>query len=250
MCGHFEILLYMTCTMFSEGCIRYTFCFVNACCVFGNVFGGLFGLVFGWYALGMITFLKGLVVTTTADALVLDVHGVGYEVMCSSKTLARCVVGQELQVLTHHHMTETGQALYGFLEDAERQVFRRVIQISGVGPKAGLSILSTLTPSELADAVATQSGKTLARANGIGPKLGERIVRELKDKLGALPVAVDGGAVSKMALSGGAADVLSALVNMGFREMDVQPVVTKIFEDNAGLAFDVALKQTLQHLKQ
>ncbi|MDD9912691.1 MAG: Holliday junction branch migration protein RuvA [Alphaproteobacteria bacterium] len=197
----------------------------------------------------MITFLIGTLDSTAADSAVINVNGVGYEVLCSMRTLTQCSVGQQMKLLTHLHIREQEHTLFGFAEEGERAMFRQLIQISGVGPKVGLAILSALQPNQIIDAIITQSGKTLAQANGVGPKLGERIVRELKDKVGTLPTIATGGTVESMPTSSVAADVLSALTNMGFKETDVQQAVASASKELPDAPFDQLFKTSLQALR-
>lgn len=194
----------------------------------------------------MITFLIGTIESTTDSAANINVNGVGYEVLCPTGVLTKCDNSAEIKLLIHHHITETNQALYGFMEESQRVLFRMLIAISGVGPKAGLSILTTLTPNQIADAVATQSGKIIAQANGVGPKLGERVVVELKSKLGKLPTS---SLENPAAPTGNGADVISALMNMGFKENQAQPAVASALKAQPDVDFNGLLKASLQSLR-
>jgi Holliday junction DNA helicase RuvA len=196
----------------------------------------------------MITFLLGVVEAVGADSVTLNVGGVGYEVFCAGRTLGKCPPGQEVRLLTHHHIREDQQTLFGFWDADERSLFRLLLGISGVGPKVALGILSALTPRDVADAILTQNGKMLAQAPGVGPKLGERIVLELKDKYGTLPGTAPTGGDVKVT-QGVAMDVLSALVNMGFREVEAQRAVAATLQKQPDMPFDTALKKSLQGLR-
>lgn len=196
----------------------------------------------------MITFLLGVVEVVAADNVALNVGGVGYEVFCPARTLGKCTSGQEVKLLTHHHIREDQHTLFGFWEGGERDLFRLLLGISGVGPKVALAILSALTPQDVADAIITQNGKALAQAPGVGPKLGERIVLELKDKYGTLPgIAPTDGKVR--VTQGVAMDVLSALVNMGFREVEAQRAVAVTLQKQPDMPFNTALKESLRALR-
>lgn len=194
----------------------------------------------------MITFLIGTIESTTDSAANINVNGVGYEVLCPTGVLTKCDNSAEVKLLIHHHITEANQALYGFVEESQRVLFRMLIAISGVGPKAGLSILTTLTPNQIADAVATQSGKIISQANGVGPKLGERVVVELKSKLGKLPTSM---LENPAAPTGNGADVISALMNMGFKENQAQPAVASALKAQPDVDFNALLKASLQSLR-
>jgi Holliday junction DNA helicase RuvA len=166
----------------------------------------------------MIAKLTGRLDETGADWAVLDVRGVGYLVHCSAKTLAAIgVPGDEATLFTDLQVSENDMRLLGFASGTERDWFRLLHQVQGVGSKVALAILSALTPEELRDACSRGDAPMVARAQGVGPKLASRIVNELKDKAGAMPGG--GGAVSAaISPAGGAsADAVSALENLGFK---------------------------------
>ena len=167
----------------------------------------------------MIAKLKGLLDETGADWAVIDVGGVGYLVHCSSKTLAALGErGEACTVYTDLQVSETDMRLLGFAEGAERDWFRLLTQVQGVGSKVALAILSALSTGEVQAACAKGDAAMIARANGVGPKLAGRIVNELKDKAGALPGGGDMGVGVAVAATGGAsADAVSALENLGFK---------------------------------
>lgn len=166
----------------------------------------------------MIAKLKGLLDETGADWAVIDVAGVGYLVHCSSKTLAALgAPGEACTLFTDLQVSENDMRLLGFAEAGERDWFRLLTGVQGVGSKVALAILSALSPGELRDACARVDAATLARAQGVGPKLAARIVNELKDKAGALPGGGEGGGLSAMPAGGASADAVSALQNLGFK---------------------------------
>ena len=170
----------------------------------------------------MIARLSGILAELTADGAVIDVAGVGYLVQMSGKTLgALGPVGGEVVILTELQVREDAWTLFGFGSTAERDSFRALTSIQGVGGKVALAILSTLSPDELARAVAHDDKAMIGRANGVGPKLAARIANELQGKLGAFGLA--GGAPAPRA--GAAADALSALANLGFRPADASAAV-------------------------
>ncbi|MXO65076.1 Holliday junction branch migration protein RuvA [Altericroceibacterium endophyticum] len=168
----------------------------------------------------MIAKLKGLLDDTGTDWAVIDVQGVGYLVHCSNRTLAALgEKGEACTVFTHLQVSETDMRLIGFGSAAERDWFKLLTNVQGVGSKVALAILSALSTEELQIACANQDSAQVARANGVGPKLATRIVNELKDKAGALPT-VPGAAMSAGGLSpagGASADAVSALQNLGFK---------------------------------
>ncbi|MBY6015567.1 Holliday junction branch migration protein RuvA [Qipengyuania gaetbuli] len=166
----------------------------------------------------MIAKLKGLLDDTGADWAVIDVSGVGYLVHCSTKTLAALgEKGEGCTLYTDLQVSENDMRLLGFAEAAERDWFRLLTQVQGVGSKVALAILSALSTAEVQQACASGDAATVARANGVGPKLAGRIVNELKDKAGALPSSGSGAAMAATPAGGGSADAVSALENLGFK---------------------------------
>jgi Holliday junction DNA helicase RuvA len=170
----------------------------------------------------MIARLSGILAEISADTAVIDVGGVGYQVHCSGRTLdALGPVGGEVLVLTELQVREDAWTLFGFGSPAERDSFRALTSIQGVGGRLALAILSALSPDELARAVSQDDKAMIGRANGVGPKLAARIANELQGKLG---VAGLGGA-APAPRAGAAADALSALANLGFKPADASAAV-------------------------
>jgi Holliday junction DNA helicase RuvA len=189
----------------------------------------------------MIAKLKGLLDSTGIDHAVIDVGGVGYLVGASSRTLAALgSVGEAVTIHTEMLVSEDSIRLMGFASAMERDWFRLLTGVQGVGARVALAILSALEPADLHRAVAMGDKAMVARANGVGPKLAERIVRELKDKVGTVPVPVSGSGVSFTALPTGshASDAISALQNLGFRPAEASAAVAAAEADigaDAGL---------------
>jgi len=167
----------------------------------------------------MIAKLKGLLDETGADWAVIDVSGVGYLVHCSARTLSALgEVGEAVTVFTDLQVSENDMRLLGFATSAERDWFRLLTQVQGVGSKVALAILSALSAQELQTACAQGDAAMVARANGVGPKLASRIVNELKDKAGGLPGVPGAGGATVVHQAGSAsADAVSALENLGFK---------------------------------
>ena len=179
----------------------------------------------------MIAHLKGRLAETGIDHAVIDVGGVGYLVGASSRTLAAIgPVGEAATLFTEMLVAEDFIRLVGFATPDERDWFRLLTGVQGVGARVALAILSALEPAEIQRAVAAQDKAMVARANGVGPKLAERIVRELKDKVGG--IAIGGSGVTAPA-GGLAADAVSALQNLGFRPADAATAV-RAAEDELG----------------
>ncbi|MGE5561908.1 MAG: Holliday junction branch migration protein RuvA [Bacillota bacterium] len=170
----------------------------------------------------MIARLSGTLAEITADSAVIDVGGVGYLVQMSGKTLAAIgAVGNDVVILTELQVREDAWTLFGFGSTAERDAFRALTSIQGVGGRLALAILSALSPDELSRAVAQEDKAMIGRANGVGPKLAARIANELQGKLGV--TAIGGAAPAPRA--GAAADALSALANLGFRPAEASAAV-------------------------
>ena len=162
----------------------------------------------------MIARLSGILVETSADGAIIDVGGVGYLVHLSGKAIdALGPIGGEVVIQTELQVREDAWTLFGFGSTAERDAFRALTSIQGVGGRLALAILSALSPDELSRAVAQDDKAMIGRANGVGPKLAARIANELQGKLGV--VGLGGPAPAPRA--GAAADALSALANLGFK---------------------------------
>lgn len=172
----------------------------------------------------MIARLHGILVELAADHAIVDVGGVGYLVQASGRTLdALGGVGAEVTLLTQLQVREDGWTLYAFGSTGEREAFRALTDIQGVGGKVALAILSILDPAELARAAANGDKAMVARANGVGPKLAQRIVNELGTKLGTPALAASAGAPAPA--RGAAQDALSALANLGFKPVEASAAV-------------------------
>jgi holliday junction DNA helicase RuvA len=169
----------------------------------------------------MIGKLKGTVDEIGEDHVVIDVHGVGYVAYCSGRTLSKLTVGEAVILHIETYVREDVFRLYGFLSMLEREWFRLLQSVQGVGSKVALAVLTTLTASELANAIALQDKATVARAPGIGPKVALRIVTELKAKAPAFAGDAAGSIGFKQELGEGVAsapisDAVSALTNLGY----------------------------------
>ena len=199
----------------------------------------------------MIAKLKGVVDTVDADSAIVDVGGVGYLVSASSRTLRELAAGDEVTVLVETIVREDAIALYGFLETAERDWFRILTTVQGVGARVALSILSTLSPDEIARAIAAQDRATLSRPAGVGPKLAARLATELKDKAAAFGVAPLGKGVEAPAMPAGSIneDAVSALVNLGYKRVEAFGAVARVTQRlGADARLDAVIRAGLQEL--
>ena len=199
----------------------------------------------------MIARLTGLVDALEDGRCVIDVAGVGYLVHASSRTLAALPRPPELaKLLVETHVREDAIQLFGFTDTAERDWFRLLTTVQGVGPRVALSILSALSPRDLIGAISARDQASLTRAPGVGARLAARLLTELKDKVGAMPSSP--AATTSLQPSrpvGVAGDALSALVNLGYRRPEVQATVARVMErlgDTAAL--DAIIRDSLKEL--
>ena len=201
----------------------------------------------------MIAKLKGVIESVDDGSAVVDVNGVGYLVSASARTLRDLVVGQPATVLVETIVREDAIALYGFLDTAERDWFRILTTVQGVGAKVGLSILSTLSPDEIARAIAAQDKASLSRPAGVGPKLAARLATELKDKAAAFGVAPAPTRAAEAAMPAGPGtvneDAVSALVNLGYRRVEAFGAVARVSQRlGAAAPLDAVIRAGLQEL--
>ncbi len=202
----------------------------------------------------MIAKLKGLVDAVDADSAVIDVGGVGYLVSASARTLHDLAVGGPATMLVETIVREDAIALYGFLETTERDWFRILTTVQGVGARVALSILSTLSPDEIARAIAAQDRATLSRPAGVGPKLAARLATELKDKAASFGVApapvAPANANAPTGTSGSInEDAVSALVNLGYKRVEAFGAVARVTQRLGGEArLDAVIRAGLQEL--
>ena len=203
----------------------------------------------------MIGKLKGLIDSYGEDHVIIDVQGVGYVVQCSARTLQRLPKPGEAAALSiETHVREDAIRLYGFMSDTERDWFRLMQMVQGVGAKVALAILSTLEPGALATAIASNDKAAVARAPGVGPKLAQRICAELKDKAPAFghvdpSVATLAGALEDKKLPQPVADAVSALVNLGYKRVEAFGAVARATQRlGAEAKLDAVIRAGLQEL--
>jgi len=199
----------------------------------------------------LIAKLKGVVDSVDLDSAIVDVGGVGYLVAASARTLRELAVGDEVTVLVETIVREDAIALYGFLDAAERDWFRILTTVQGVGAKVALSILSTLSPHEIARAIAAQDRATLSRPAGVGPKLAARLATELKDKAAAFGPAPAVKLIETKGMADGSVneDAVSALVNLGYKRVEAFGAVARVTQKlGAEAKLDAVIKAGLQEL--
>ncbi len=196
----------------------------------------------------MISFLRGTVAEALPQRLVLDVNGVGYEVQIPLSTFDALnpLEGQVVQLKTHLHIRENAQVLYGFATDAERDMFRLLIdRVGGIGPATAISLLSGLPISAFKAAVVSGDVQAIARAKGVGKKTAERIVLELKDKIG---VASTWEAQQQGTTTQAAGDAELALVALGFKQVEARKAITALVKKNPQAGTDELIRGALRHM--
>lgn len=175
----------------------------------------------------MIGRIQGKLLETNPPHILVDVHGVGYEIDVPMSTFYNLPpVGQEVTLLTHFIVREDAQLLYGFLTSEERETFRLLLKVSGIGARTALSILSGMSVADLVNAVALQEAGILTKVPGIGKKTAERLLLELKDKLTG---ALASGTVSTV--SSTSTDIINALIGLGYSDREARAVVKKLPAD-------------------
>ena len=206
----------------------------------------------------MIGKLKGVVDSYGEDFVILDVQGVGYVVHCSARTLQRLPgIGEAADLAIETHVREDMIRLYGFRSDAEREWFRLLQTVQGVGTRVALGVLSVMEPGDLATAIATGDKGAVARAPGVGPRLAARLVAELKDKAPAFspidPALIQlSGAVEANTAPQPVADAISALVNLGYAQVQASAAVAAALkgagEGAAGMEAKTLIRLGLREL--
>lgn len=189
----------------------------------------------------MIAYLKGRVLEIDKETLILEVNGVGYELYCTAKTFSLAHIGGELEVYTSMQVKEDGITLYGFSTRKEKELFLKLTSVSGVGPKSGIGILSSMSADEAATAILTADVKKLSAAKGLGKKTAEKIVLELHGKISAAEVMSLSGDFSTEIpvyaegerLSAADEDAVSALQNLGFTRSESVHAVKRAKESGA-----------------
>jgi Holliday junction DNA helicase RuvA len=181
----------------------------------------------------MIGKLKGRIDSIDEDSVILDVGGVGYHVFCSARTLAALPgTGEAATLIIETHVREDHIHLFGFPDEIERDWFRLLLTVQGVGVKMAMAILSVFSPEQIAHAIAAKDAKSLTRVSGVGPKLAERLTTELKNKVtklpsGAVPIGKPSGKGSTLPPSSASEDAISALVNLGYTRSDAYTAVAQ-----------------------
>lgn len=193
----------------------------------------------------MIYSVRGKLIHTENSAAVVECGGVGYLCQTTMNTLKTLKLNSEVTLYTYLNVREDAVDLFGFATQNELATFKTLISVSGVGPKAGLSILSELTAEQVAMAIATDDIKTITRAQGIGKKIAQRIILELKDKLAKSEQTQSGNVQMPQAAGGNVAKAIEALGVLGYTPADVSPVLANF---DAGLPVEQLIAMTLKQM--
>lgn len=193
----------------------------------------------------MYEFIRGAVAGLNPASVVLETGGVGYLINISLNTYSKISGQKEAQLLIHQIVREDAHILYGFAEEKERQLFRDLISVNGVGANTAVMMLSSLNPDEVITAVTSANTDALKAVKGIGAKTAQRIIIDLKDKLGRLPgsdqILISEDNTTRI-------EALSALVMLGFSKKDAEKTVDRIIREDPGAAVESVIKQALKRL--
>ncbi|MEG2839116.1 MAG: Holliday junction branch migration protein RuvA [Lachnospiraceae bacterium] len=200
----------------------------------------------------MISYLRGELISTEEQKVVIDVQGIGYGIFMPGQAISRLPsVGNEVKIHTYLNVREDAMQLFGFLTRDDLQVFKLVISVSGIGPKGGLSILSQLSPDELRYAVMSNDVKAISAASGIGKKTAEKLIIELKDKLNIEEVLEQGGNIMDSSLLGAntlvQTEAIQALVALGYGSAEAMKAVKKVAIEQ-DTEVESILKQALKYM--
>lgn len=198
----------------------------------------------------MIGKLKGIIDSCYHDHVIIDVGGVGYLVFCSSRTLANLTPGDSVMLLIETHVREDHIHLYGFYSSEEKSSFILLQSVKGVGTRMSLAILSTLSPDEISYALATKDTTAFSRVSGVGKKLAERIITELKDKyssnyISEIPITSSAGKDSS--INNIAIDSISALVALGINKAEAQNRVNTLLAQDKNISLNELIKLALKN---
>ncbi|NLN48332.1 MAG: Holliday junction branch migration protein RuvA [Clostridiales bacterium] len=192
----------------------------------------------------MFEYLNGIISDLGEDFAVVDINGVGFKCICSQNTIKSLTVGKVFKVYTIVGIRDDNIAVYGFSNKHEMSIFKLLNTVSGVGPKAALSLLSNLKVNELNMAIATKNYRELTKAPGIGKKTAERIILELKDKLSY----DDGLKFASMTTDDNTVQVIQALTSLGYSYGEASSALSKI--ENKDKAIDILIKEALKQLSR
>ena len=199
----------------------------------------------------MISYIKGILEDMSPGMVVVDNHGIGYQMMVPRRGESFPKIGQEIKIYTHMHVREDDVSLFGFLSKEEKEAFELLIGVNGIGPKVGLSVLSTLSVYELKMAVISDDVKTISKTPGLGPKGAKKLILELKDKLSFEELEEDGVGAEIFDTSADSSDsvmiTIEGLVSLGYSKSEAAIAVNKV-EDAKDLTPEELLKKALKNI--
>ncbi|MBO3700811.1 Holliday junction branch migration protein RuvA [Roseivirga sp. E12] len=191
----------------------------------------------------MFAYLKGKLAHKDPTFVIVDIGGVGYEVKISLNTFSKIKDQENIQLFTHFHVKEDAQILFGFADTHEKQTFLHLISISGVGPSTGLMVLSSLNPEEVEQAILSEDVRTIQAVKGIGAKTAQRIILELKDKVGKDDAGGDLIGLPISSKNTTRNEALAALVTLGINKAAAQKSIDKILKENSS---DISLEELIK----
>ena len=199
----------------------------------------------------MISYIKGILEDMSPGMVVVDNHGIGSQMMVPMRGESFPKIGQEIKIYTHMHVREDDVSLFGFLSKEEKEAFELLIGVNGIGPKVGLSVLSTLSVYELKMAVISEDVKTISKTPGLGPKGAKKLILELKDKLSFEELEEDGVGAEIFDTSADSSDsvmiTIEGLVSLGYSKSEAAIAVNKV-EDAKDLTPEELLKKALKNI--
>ena len=199
----------------------------------------------------MISYIKGILEDMSPGMVVVDNHGIGYQMMVPMRGESFPKIGQEIKIYTHMHVREDDVSLFGFLSKEEKEAFELLIGVNGIGPKVGVSVLSTLSVYELKMAVISEDVKTISKTPGLGPKGAKKLILELKDKLSFEELEEDGVGAEIFDTSVDSSDsvmiTIEGLVSLGYSKSEAAIAVNKV-EDAKDLTPEELLKKALKNI--
>lgn len=199
----------------------------------------------------MISYIKGILEDMSPGMVVVDNHGIGYQMMVPMRGESFPKIGREIKIYTHMHVREDDVSLFGFLSKEEKEAFELLIGVNGIGPKVGLSVLSTLSVYELKMAVISEDVKTISKTPGLGPKGAKKLILELKDKLSFEELEEDGVGAEIFDTSVDSSDsvmiTIEGLVSLGYSKSEAAIAVNKV-EDAKDLTPEELLKKALKNI--
>lgn len=182
----------------------------------------------------MFAYVKGKLAYKDPTFVIIDIQGVGYEIKISLNTYTQIKDEEQCKLFTYFHVKEDIQVLYGFADEAEKKLFTLLISISGIGPSIGLMFLSSLSPSEIINAIATENVAIIQGVKGVGAKTAQRVILELKDKVGKESADMAGGNITSSSINTIRNEALAALVTLGINKAAAQKSIDKILKNSEG----------------